>query len=100
MSGSQDGSGFFDWGVHGILSALISKGSDMKYIVFVLLAAIVVSLGSGLFYLRSEDHDSPKMLAGPADPCRPVAGADPVPVASYLIGWIADLTNSQMGAAK
>ena len=34
----------------------------MKYLVYVLLAAIVVSLGTGLFYLRRDDADSPKML--------------------------------------
>jgi len=34
----------------------------MKYIVYVLLAAIVISLGTGLFYLRREDADSTKML--------------------------------------
>jgi len=34
----------------------------MKIIVLVLLAAIVISLGTGLFYLRREDADSPKML--------------------------------------
>ena len=34
----------------------------MKYVVLILLAAIVISLGTGLFYLRREDADSPKML--------------------------------------
>jgi hypothetical protein len=34
----------------------------MKLIIYVLLAAIVISLGTGLFYLRREDADSPKML--------------------------------------
>ena len=34
----------------------------MKLIVLLLLAAIVASLGSGLFYLSREDHDSPKVL--------------------------------------
>jgi ABC-type sulfate transport system permease component len=34
----------------------------MKIIVLVLLAAIVISLGTGLFYLRREDADSPRML--------------------------------------
>jgi len=34
----------------------------MKYLVYVLLAAIVVSLGSGLYYLRGENADSVKML--------------------------------------
>jgi len=34
----------------------------MKIIVLLLLAAIIISLGTGLFYLRREDADSPKML--------------------------------------
>ena len=34
----------------------------MKYIVYVLLAAIVASLGSGLYYLRRDGADSAKML--------------------------------------
>lgn len=34
----------------------------MKYVVFVLLAAILVSLGSGLFYLSRDDADSQKLL--------------------------------------
>ena len=34
----------------------------MKYVVFILLAAILVSLGTGLFYLRREDAGSEKLL--------------------------------------
>jgi len=34
----------------------------MKLVVFVLLAAIVISLGSGLFYLSGDDADSTKVL--------------------------------------
>jgi hypothetical protein len=34
----------------------------MKLIVFILLAAIVISLGSGLFYLSRDDSDSRKVL--------------------------------------
>ena len=34
----------------------------MKYIVYVLLAAIVASLGTGLYYLRRDSADSAKML--------------------------------------
>jgi len=34
----------------------------MKFIVFVLLAAIVISLGSGLFYLSRDEADSGKVL--------------------------------------
>jgi len=34
----------------------------MKLIVIVLLAAIVISLGSGLYYLTRDDADSSKVL--------------------------------------
>lgn len=34
----------------------------MKYVVYVLLAAIVASLFSGLFYLSADNTGSPKML--------------------------------------
>lgn len=34
----------------------------MKLVVFILLAAIVISLGSGLFYLTRDDADSSKVL--------------------------------------
>jgi len=33
----------------------------MKFIVFILLAAILISLGSALFYLSSKNHDSEKI---------------------------------------
>ena len=60
----------------------------MKFIVLALLAAIVISLGTGLFYLRREDADSPKML-------RALQGRVALSlvlvlflVASYFLGWI------------
>ncbi|MCP5092337.1 MAG: twin transmembrane helix small protein [Gammaproteobacteria bacterium] len=60
----------------------------MKYVVFILLAAIVVSLGTGLFYLRREDADSPKMLRA----LEIRVGLSLVLilflVASYFLGWI------------
>jgi Flp pilus assembly protein protease CpaA len=60
----------------------------MKYVVFVLLAAIVISLGTGLFYLRREDADSPKMLRA----LQVRVGLSLVLilflVASYFLGWI------------
>lgn len=34
----------------------------MKLIVLILLAAIVISLGSGLFFLAKDDHGSPRPL--------------------------------------
>jgi hypothetical protein len=60
----------------------------MKLIVLILLAAIVISLGTGLFYLRREDADSPKMLRA----LKIRVGLSLVLilflVASYLFGWI------------
>lgn len=60
----------------------------MKYVVFILLAAIVASLGTGLFYLRREDADSPKMLRA----LEIRVGLSLVLilflVASYFLGWI------------
>lgn len=60
----------------------------MKYIVFALLAAIVISLGTGLFYLRREDADSPKMLRA----LEIRVGLSLVLIlfliASYFLGWI------------
>lgn len=60
----------------------------MKYVVFVLLAAIIVSLATGLFYLRREDADSPKMLRA----LQVRVGLSLVLIlfliASYFMGWI------------
>ena len=33
----------------------------MKFIIFILLAAILISLGGGLFYLSGRNHDSKKV---------------------------------------
>ena len=60
----------------------------MKSIVFILLAAILISLGSGLFYLSSKNHDSRKIQY--ALRIRVVLSAILVLflVVSYLTGWI------------
>jgi hypothetical protein len=64
----------------------------MKFIVFILLAAILISLGSGLFYLRREDADSPKMLRA----LQVRVGLSLVLilflVSSYFLGWIQPIT--------
>ena len=64
----------------------------MKFIVLILLAAIVFSLGTGLFYLRREDADSPKMLRA----LQIRVGLSLVLVlflvASYYLGWIQPVT--------
>lgn len=61
----------------------------MKYVVFVLLAAIVISLGTGLFYLRREDADSPKMLRALQVRVALSLVLILFLVASYFLGWIA-----------
>ena len=60
----------------------------MKIIVLILLAAIVISLGTGLFYLRREDADSPKMLRA----LQVRVGLSLVLIlfliSAYFLGWI------------
>lgn len=60
----------------------------MKSIVFVLLAAILISLGSGLFYLTGKNHDSRKVQR--ALRIRVALSAILVLflVVSYLMGWL------------
>lgn len=60
----------------------------MKAIVLVLLAAIVISLGSGLFFLTRDDKNSPRVLA--ALKIRVVLSIVLVAflVLSYWFGWI------------
>lgn len=60
----------------------------MKYIVYVLLAAIVVSLGTGLFYLRRESADSTKMLRALQVRVALSVALILVLVAAYFFGWI------------
>ena len=60
----------------------------MKSIVFILLAAILISLGSGLFYLTGKNHDSKKVQR--ALWIRVALSATLVLflVVSYLMGWL------------
>ena len=60
----------------------------MKLIVLLLLAAIVISLGSGLFYLTREDRDSHKVLK--ALKVRVILSLVLILflVCSFLFGWI------------
>ena len=62
--------------------------NSMKYVVFTLLAAILLSLGSGLYYLSRDDADSPKVLK--ALKIRVALSAILIIflVASYFLGWI------------
>ena len=60
----------------------------MKSIVIILLAAILISLGSGLFYMTSKNHDSSKIQYA----LRIRVGLSLILVLflviSYLTGWI------------
>ena len=60
----------------------------MKYLIYVLLAAIVVSLGTGLFYLRREDADSPKMLRALQMRVALSLVLIVVLIGAYFFGWI------------
>jgi hypothetical protein len=60
----------------------------MKFIIYILLAAIVISLGSGLYYLRRENADSPKMLRALQIRVALSLVLVVVLVAAYFFGWI------------
>ena len=60
----------------------------MKYLVYVLLAAIVISLGSGLFYLRREDADPTKLLNALKIRVALSLVLILVLVGAYFFGWI------------
>ncbi|HSG96903.1 MAG TPA: twin transmembrane helix small protein [Woeseiaceae bacterium] len=60
----------------------------MKYLVYVLLAAIIVSLATGLFYLRGEHADSTKMLRALKVRVGLSLVLILVLVSAYLLGWI------------
>lgn len=60
----------------------------MKIVVFVLLLAIVASLGSGLFFLAKDDQNSTRLLS--ALKLRVALSAVLILflVVSYFMGWI------------
>ena len=60
----------------------------MKYVIYVLLAAIIISLGTGLFYLRREDADSPKMLRALQVRVALSLVLILVLIGAYFFGWI------------
>jgi len=60
----------------------------MKYVVFTLLAAILVSLGSGLFYLTRDDVDSSRVLRALKIRVAISAVLIIFLVSSYFLGWI------------
>jgi hypothetical protein len=64
----------------------------MKIIVLLLLAAIIISLGSGLFYLAREDRDSPKVLKALKIRVALSLVLILFLVGSFLFGWIQPAT--------
>jgi hypothetical protein len=60
----------------------------MKFVVFALLAAIIISLGSGLFYLSRDDSDSGKVLKALKIRVALSAALILFLVASYYMGYI------------
>jgi hypothetical protein len=60
----------------------------MKFLVYVLFAAIIVSLATGLFYLRGEHADSKKMLRALKFRVGLSLVLILVLVGAYLFGWI------------
>ena len=60
----------------------------MKTIVLLLLAAIIVSLGSGLFYLIGDNHDPVKVLRSLKIRVALSLVLIVFLVGSFLFGWI------------
>ena len=60
----------------------------MKIVVIVLLAAILISLGSGLFYLSRDDADSTKVLRALKVRVALSAVLILFLLVSYFFGWI------------
>jgi len=62
--------------------------NSMKYVVFTLLAAILISLGTGLYYLSRDDADSAKVLKALKIRVALSAVLILFLLASYFMGWI------------
>jgi len=62
----------------------------MKSVVFILLAGILISLGSGLFYMTSKNHDSRKVQRALRIRVALSAVLVLFLVVSYLMGWLQD----------
>ena len=60
----------------------------MKILVFALLAAIVISLGSGLFFLTKQDSDPTKLLSALKVRVALSALLIIVLISSFYFGWI------------
>lgn len=87
-SGTHEGNGFFVL-VFTLYFALFSYCvSIMKFVVFILLVAILISLGSGLFYLTGKNHDSRKVQRALRIRVALSAILILFLVVSYLMGWL------------
>ena len=62
--------------------------NSMKFVVFALLAAILFSLGTGLYYLSRDDADSPKVLQALKVRVALSAVLILFLLVSYFMGWI------------
>lgn len=60
----------------------------MKFAVFILLVAILVSLGWGLFYMTGKNHDSQKVQYALRIRVGLSAALVLFLVVSYLMGWL------------
>jgi len=60
----------------------------VKLIVFVLLAAVVISLGSGLFFLARDDKGSPRVLKALKIRVALSAALILFLIISFQLGWI------------
>ena len=60
----------------------------MKFIVLILLAAILISLGFGLYYLSGKNHDSDKVQWAFRIRVGLSAMLVLFLVVSYLVGWL------------
>ena len=60
----------------------------MKFIVLLLLAGIILSLGSGLFYLIGDNHDSAKVLRALKIRVALSLVLIVFLVGSFMLGWI------------
>ena len=69
----------------------------MKLVVFALLAAIILSLGSGLYYLSRDDADSSKVLKALKIRVALSVVLILFLVAAYFMGWIQPPTPLRFG---
>ncbi len=74
--------------VHVILCTSSLANHIMRYVVFLLLAAILVSLFSGLFFLSGKEHNSESLLRALKVRIALSVALVAFLVLSYFAGWI------------